>query len=146
MFALHYYCSWLGSFVPERDRLGKLEVRYDPRDISHIYVRDPDTRSFRPVGRRDGRIEPVTLWEHDAERAQLRAINQRSSIEKVALRREISAIADAAKLSKRERRDAVRRAHATAAKKPYASIAPSEAPANRAQPKRQKNRLPVEDW
>lgn len=146
MFALHYYCSWLGSFVPERDRLGKLEVRYDPRDISHIYVRDPDTRSFRPVGRRDGRIEPVTLWEHDAERAQLRAINQRSSIEKVALRREISAIADASKLSKRERRDAVRRAHATAAKKPYASIAPGEAPANRAHPKRQKNRLPVEDW
>jgi putative transposase len=146
MFALHYYAPWLGSLVPERDRLGKLEVRYDPRDISHIYVRDPETRSFRPVERRDGCREPITLWEHDADRAQLRAANYRSSIDKVALRREISAIADAAKLSKLERRDAVRRAHATAAKKPYASIAPGEAPANRAHPVRQKNRLPVEDW
>lgn len=81
-----------------------------------------------------GCLKPMTLWEHDADRAQLRAANHRSSIDKVALRREISAIADAAKLSKLERRDAVRRAHATAAIKPYASIIPGEAPANRAHP------------
>lgn len=62
MFALHYYAPWLGSLVPERDRLGKLEVRYDPRDISHIYVRDPETRSFRSIERRDGCLEPMTLW------------------------------------------------------------------------------------
>ncbi|MFX4798074.1 Mu transposase C-terminal domain-containing protein, partial [Acinetobacter baumannii] len=85
------------SLVPERDRLGKLEVRYDPRDISHIYVRDPETRSFRSIERRDGCLEPMTLWEHEAYRTQLRDTNHRSSIEKVALRREISAIADAAK-------------------------------------------------
>ena len=30
-----YYAEWLGGLVPERDRIGKLEVRYDPRDISH---------------------------------------------------------------------------------------------------------------
>lgn len=146
MFALHYYSPWLGSLVPERDRLGKLEVRYDPRDISHIYVRDPETRSFRPVERRDGCLEPMTLWEHDAYRAQLRAANHRSSIDKVALRREISAIADAAKLSKREKRDAVRRAHAAAAKKPYATNAPEETVAQARHPVRQKKRLPVEDW
>ncbi|MCA2371170.1 transposase [Agrobacterium genomosp. 3 str. CIP 111-78] len=146
MFALHYYSPWLGSLVPERDRLGKLEVRYDPRDISHIYVRDPETRSFRPVERRDGCLEPMTLWEHDAYRAQLRAANHRSSIDKVALRREISAIADAAKLSKREKRDAVRRAHAAAANKPYATSAPEETAAQVRHPVRQKKRLPVEDW
>ncbi|WP_309500835.1 MULTISPECIES: Mu transposase C-terminal domain-containing protein [unclassified Neorhizobium] len=83
MFALHYYAPWLGSPVPDRDRLGKLEVRYDPRDISHIYVRHPETRSFRPVERRDGCLEPMTLWEHDAHRAQLRAANHRSSIANV---------------------------------------------------------------
>ena len=44
MFAVHYYASWLGGLIPQRDRLGKLEVRYDPRDISHIYVRDPEGR------------------------------------------------------------------------------------------------------
>lgn len=143
---LHYYSPWLGSLVPDRDRLGKLEVRYDPRDISHIYVRDPETRSFRAVERRDGSFEPMTLWEHDADRAQLRAANRRSSIDKVALRREISAIADAAKLSKREKRDAVRRAHAAAAQKPYATNDSYETPAHRNHPVRQKDRLPVEDW
>jgi putative transposase len=43
MFAMHYYSPRLGIFLPKRDRLGKLEVRYDPRDISHVYVRDPET-------------------------------------------------------------------------------------------------------
>lgn len=146
MFALHYYAPWLGSLVPERDRLGKLEVRYDPRDISHIYVRDPETRSFRSIERRDGCLEPMTLWEHEADRTQLRATNHRSSIEKVALRREISAIADAAKLSKRERRDAVRRAHAVSAEKPYARSDSEKNSAQENHPVRQKKRLPVEDW
>jgi putative transposase len=146
MFALHYYAPWLGSLVTERDRLGKLEVRYDPRDISHIYVRDPETRLFRPVERRDGCLETMTLWEHDADRAQLRAANHRSSIDKVSLRREISAIADAAKLSKRAKRDAVRRAHAAAAKKPCATSVAEENATHESHPVRQKKRLPVEDW
>ncbi|MFK4532041.1 transposase InsO family protein [Bradyrhizobium ottawaense] len=30
MFALDYYSPWLGCLVPQRDRLGRLEVRYDP--------------------------------------------------------------------------------------------------------------------
>ena len=120
MFALHYYSPWLGVLVPERDRLGKLEVRYDPRDISHIYVRDPETRQFRPVERRDHQRTPLTLWEHEAERAGRRAINQRSNAEKVAFRREIAAIAETAKSSKRRLRDTVRKAHAAAAEKPYA--------------------------
>ncbi|PDT43769.1 transposase, partial [Sinorhizobium fredii] len=145
MFALHYYSSWLGIFVPERDRLGKLEVRYDPRDISHIYVRDPETRLFRPVERRDGQLTPLTLWEHEAERARRRAMNQRSSIDKVAFRREIAAIAEATKPSRRRLRDALRSAHAAAAQKPYAATK-AQAPAPKEHPARQKNRLPVEDW
>jgi putative transposase len=146
MFALHYYSPWLGAFVPERDRLGKLEIRYDPRDISHIYVRDPETRLFRPVGRRDSRVESLTLWEHDAERTRRRTTNQRSSLDKVALRREISAIAASAKVSKRELRDAVRSAHAAAVQKPHALLAPADTPDHQAHPVRQKNRLPIEDW
>lgn len=145
MFALHYYSPWLGAFVPERDRLGKLEVRYDPRDISHIYVRDPETRQFRPVERRDGQLTSVTLWEHEAERARRRAANHQSSTQKVALRREITAIVEAAKPSKRQLRDAVRNSHAGAAEKPYAVMQPP-APSSAEHPPRQKSRLPVEDW
>ncbi|AYG61815.1 Mu transposase C-terminal domain-containing protein [Rhizobium jaguaris] len=144
MFALHYYSPWLGILVPERDRLGKLEVRYDPRDISHIYVRDPETQLFRPVERRDGQLTPLTLWEHWAGRAHRRAINQRSSVEKVALRREIAAITEAAKSPRSRLRAAVRSAHAAAAN-PHA-VTETQATAPAEHPVRQKNRLPVEDW
>lgn len=92
MFAMHYYSPWLSAIVPERDRLGRLEVRYDPRDISHVYVRDPETRQFRPVERRDGQLTSVTLWEHEAERTRRRAANHRSSTEKVAIRRDGKAL------------------------------------------------------
>lgn len=145
MFALHYYSPWLGALVPQRNRLGKLEVRYDPRDISHLYVRDPETRLFRAVERRDGQLASLTMWEHEAERTGRRAMNQRSSIEKVAFRREITAIAKAAKSSKGQLRDAVRSAHAAAAAKPY-ETSRVQAPAALEHPPRQKNRLPVEDW
>lgn len=145
MFALHYYSPWLGVLVPQRDRLGKLEVRYDPRDISHVYIRDPETRQFRPVERRDGHLAPLTLWEHEADRAFRRSTNHRSSVEKAAFRREIAAIVDAAKPSKRQMRDAVRGAHAAAAAKPYEAMRPQE-PTPTEHPAREKRGLPVEDW
>ncbi|WP_428413373.1 hypothetical protein [Pararhizobium sp.] len=63
----------------------------------------------------------MTLWEHEAERARRRTNNQRSNVEKVAFRREIAAIAETAKSSKRRLRDSVRNAHAAVAEKPYAS-------------------------
>ena len=145
MFALHYYSPWLGILVPQRDRLRKLEVRYDPRDISHVYIRDPETQQFRPVERRDGHLAPLTLWEHEADRAFRRSTNHRSSVEKAAFRREIATIVDAAKPSKRQMRDAVRGAHAAAAAKPYEAMQ-LQAPALAEHPPRQKRRLPVEDW
>lgn len=145
MFALDYYSQWLGGLVPQRDRLGKLEVRYDPRDISHIYIRDPETREFRPVERRDGFLAPVTLWEHEGDRAHRRATNARSDVEKVTLRRRITEIAGGQKPSKVDLRNAVRRTHAAGASKPYdAMSSPTPAPAEH--PVRQKRRLPVEDW
>jgi putative transposase len=145
MFALHYYAPWLGVLVPQRDGLGKLEIRYDPRDISHVYVRDPETRQYRPVERRDGRLTSLTLWEFEAERARRRTANQRSSVEQVVLRREIASIASAAKPSKSQLRDAVRSAHAAATVKPYSAIRPPE-PATAEHPVRPKRTLPVEDW
>lgn len=35
--------------VAHRDRLDLLDLCYDPRDISHVYVKDPDTQAWRPV-------------------------------------------------------------------------------------------------
>ena len=146
MFALDYYSPWLGRLVPLRDRLGRLEVRYDPRDISRIYVRDPETREFRPVARRDGRLAPMTLWEHRDERARRRAANARSETEKVALQRRIAEIVGGSKPAKAVLRDAVRRTHAAEAGKPHEALRPSEPDAPAASPVRERRRLPVEDW
>jgi putative transposase len=145
MFAVHYYASWLGGLIPQRDRLGKLEVRYDPRDISHIYVRDPESRHFRPVERRDGRLASLTLWEHEAERARRRDANHRSSVAKVEFRREIAAIVETAKPPRSQLRNAVRGLHAGASQKPFAAMQ-AKAPVISPHPSRQKSRLPVEDW
>lgn len=145
MFAQDYYSPWLGALVPQRDRLGKLEVRYDPRDISHVYVRDPETREFRAVERRDGTLVPMTLWDHNADRLHRRAAGARTNVEQVALRRGIAEIVGGSKSPKVERRDAVRRTQAANAAKPYdAMVGPTPAPPEH--PVRQKRRLPVEDW
>ncbi len=145
MFALDYYSDWLGGLVPRRDRLDKLEVRYDPRDISHVYVRDPDTREFQAVARRDGIKVPITLWEHEADRSRQRGAGARTHVEKVELRRRIAEIAGQPKSVKAELRDAVRRAHAAEAAKPYDAMQqPTPVPIEH--PQRQKRRLQVEDW
>lgn len=145
MFALEYYSTWLGVLVPQRDRLGKLDVRYDPRDISRVYVRDPDTREFRAVERRDGRLVPMTLWEHEGDRFYQRAAGARTAIEKVAIRRRIAEISGGRKPSKADLRAAVRRKHAAEAAKPYDAMR-EPTPAPPMHPARQKRRLPVEDW
>lgn len=145
LFALHYYSSWIGRLVPERDRLSKLEVRYDPRDISQIFVRDPETQAFRAVERRDGVVANITLWEHRAERARRRDLSRRSSAEIVSLRREMTTIAETAERSKRRLRNAARGIHAATAEKRMAET--SEAvPLQSIQQERPKARLRVEDW
>ncbi|MEO6382240.1 MAG: Mu transposase C-terminal domain-containing protein [Nitrobacter sp.] len=145
LFAMTYYAPWLGRLVPERDRIGKLEVRYDPRDISHVYVRDPHSDDFLPVARRDGVTTPLTLWEHIQHRGDARAAHARSDVEKVAIRRQIAGIAESARQKKAVLRQAVRAAHAAAGQKPYQAKTP-QAPAPPQHPLRQKRRLPVEEW
>ncbi len=146
LFALDYYSSWLGVLVPRRDRLSRLEVRYDPRDISHIYVRDPDSGEFQPVRRRDGRLAPTTLWEHEADRALRRAAHARSETQKVGLKREIAGIVAGSKPSKGELREAVRRSHAAEASKLHEAMRPAASEETAERPVREKRRLPVELW
>lgn len=152
--AIDYYAPWLGELVPRRDRIGKLAMRTDPRDLSHIYLRHPDTGAFLAVGRRDGRTGAITLWEHEQARALRRSLAGGPE-SRAALRRAIRAIADDAKrpivgantikMSKHERRQAARTALAQAAPKPHqALVSPPTPPAPH--PARARNPLPVEDW
>ena len=153
LFALHYYAPWLGVLVPERDRLGKLEIRYDPRDISRIYVRDPADAKFRVAMRRDGVTTSLTLWEHLRDRREKRAAQARRATEKIALSREIGAIVAEARAtkprmprsSKAELRDELRAAQAAEAPKPFQTMEPIGAPPE-PHPARAKRLLPIESW
>ncbi len=136
MFALDYYSHWLGAHVPDRDVLGKMHVKYDKRDISYVYVRDPQTKLFRPVERRDGNRAPITLWQHQSDRSRKRRESSRSWTQKVAIRREMKSIVDVAKrkkprlpLNKPGSREHVRAIHAAGASKPYQTMKPVERPA-----------------
>ena len=97
LFAIDYFEQWLGPLVARRDRLPPLDLCYDPRDISRIYIADPDTRIWRPVRRRDGVTMPITLWQHEADRGRTRESQQRPAQEKTLLRREIAATVAGAK-------------------------------------------------
>ena len=153
MFALDYYSPWLGVFVPQRDRLDPLDVRWDPRDISHIYVRNPEDGNFRPVERRDGTKDSITLWQHQRDRRNKRAENTRTPIEKMAIPREIDEIVSAArknkpkltKMRKSEARALVRARHAAKAPKPYQSMKAPEQP-TAPHPSRPKRVLPLDEW
>jgi putative transposase len=87
----------------------------------------------------------MTLWQHQGDRARRRATNARSDVEKVTLRRRIAEIAGGSKPSKAALRDAVRSNHAAEAPKPHEAMRPP-LPAHAEHPRRQKRRLPVEDW
>lgn len=151
--AIDYYAPWLGELVPDRDRLGKLEMRYDPRDLSHIYLRHPRSLAFLPLGRRDGRLTPLTLWEHERDRAMRRALAGGGPQTRVELRRVIRAIGAQARRPaagstgasmKSARRAAARSALAAAAAKPR-QLAP-EVSAAAEHSVRERRLLPVEEW
>lgn len=147
LFAIDYFEHWLGPFVPRRDRLAPLDLCYDPRDISRIYIADPDTRVWRPVRRRDGVTMPVTLWQHEADRTRQRESQQRSVQDKTMLRREIATTVAGAKSAKAQLREMTRARHAAGATKPYqATGAVSEAANPGPEPDRPRRVFPVETW
>lgn len=54
---------------PLKERL--FEVRYDPRDISKIWVLDPNTGQYIEAVFADPSKRPISKWEHDAQHRRL---------------------------------------------------------------------------
>lgn len=147
LFAIDYFEHWLGPLVARRDRLEPLDLCYDPRDISRIYIADPDTRVWRPVGRRDGMTMSITLWQHEAGRARQRQTQQRPVQDKTILRREIAATVAGAKSKKAHLREMTRARHAASATKPYQDARTVSEVANPGpEPDRPRRVFPIETW
>ena len=126
LHSIFYYddvlTAWLG--VGRR-----LRVRYDPRDLSCVFLEDPAGRHW-PVRYRDLGRPPITLWEQRAAVKELRArgrglVDEQRIFEAVEARRAL--VAGAVARSRTARREAQRAAHlqgATAAGRPPAVPGP----------------------
>lgn len=106
-FGLAYYSHDLDRYIVNADRYDKLLIRHDPRNISRIYVRLPDTGAYLPVGRRDGNTTPVSVWEHRAERQRKRLYGKAYASDRAQAREDIrGSVQEAVSVAARRRRAA----------------------------------------
>lgn len=131
LFGIHYWDNVL-SPIAGRSNTPHL-IKYDPRDLSRVHLRDGDGVHWA-IPYRDLSRPPVTLWEHRAATAQLRAEGQ-AAVDEDALFRVIgeqrAAAAAAVARTAKARRDAERNRRARGrptGERPPPRTAPSEEP------------------
>ncbi|MFZ2316106.1 MAG: Mu transposase C-terminal domain-containing protein [Gammaproteobacteria bacterium] len=59
-----YYSNALSPMIANRKKYGPFIIRRDPRDISHIYILDPESHTYLEIPYRTLSRPTVTLWEH----------------------------------------------------------------------------------
>ena len=67
-----YYNNALRPWIQTRDRPEPLLIRRDPRDLSRIFVLDPERRDYLEIPYRTLSRPSITLWEHRIARKRLR--------------------------------------------------------------------------
>lgn len=109
---VHYFSNALKPWISRRDSLARFVLRRDPRDISRIWVLDPDGIEYLEVPYRTMANPAVSVWEHRQALVRLRERGV-AQVDEAALFRMIDQmrhIAETAeKTTKRTRREAVRR-------------------------------------
>ncbi|MEO8250645.1 MAG: Mu transposase C-terminal domain-containing protein [Burkholderiales bacterium] len=110
-----FHIRYWDAVLPSIAALGEpMLVRYDPRNLSKVYVAGPDSR-FHPIPYADLKLPPITLWEQRAAIAKLRkdgqdAPGQAKMFEAVRIQRELvdsaSAKTKAARRQVQRRKDA----------------------------------------
>ncbi|GAA4976436.1 putative transposase [Nonomuraea thailandensis] len=123
---VQYYSDALKPWIARRDRLEKFVLRRDPRDLSRIWVLDPDGHAYLPVPYRTLARPPISVWEQRAAIARLRRdgraqVDENALFAMVEQMRQITE--NAAATTRRARRDTERRL-ATPAPRPDAPAPP----------------------
>jgi putative transposase len=121
-----YYADVLKPWIARRDRLERFVIRRDPRDLSRVWVLDPEGVGYVEVPYRMASRPAITVWEQRRAVARLRE-QGRARVDEAALFRAIEQMraltATAARASRRARRDGARRAHLTAsAPRPHLEV------------------------
>ncbi|MDM7457050.1 MAG: DDE-type integrase/transposase/recombinase [Tepidimonas sp.] len=124
---IHYYTDALKPWIARRDRLSAFLIRRDPRDISRIWVLEPEGQHYLEVPYRTLSHPAVTLWEQRQALAKLRQLG-REQVDESALFRMIGQMREivttAQKATRKARRDADRRQHLKASVPPDKPIPP----------------------
>lgn len=122
---VQYFSDALKPWIARREQLDRFVIRRDPRDLSRIWVLDPEGLTYLDVPYRRTSHPPVTLWEQRAAVAALRAAG-REEVDEESLFRTIATMRDvvktAAASTKRARRQADR--HTPAANPGRAKLPP----------------------
>ncbi|MDH4742520.1 DDE-type integrase/transposase/recombinase [Sphingomonas sp. CBMAI 2297] len=109
-----YYTDALKPWIARRDHLQPFLIRRDPRDISRIWVLEPEGALYLEVPYRTLAHPAVTLWEQREALTKLRQ-QGRHQVDESALFRMIGQmreiVATAQKATRKARRDADRRQH-----------------------------------
>ncbi|MET7300160.1 DDE-type integrase/transposase/recombinase [Embleya sp. NPDC005575] len=109
---VQYYSDALKPWIACRERLSRFVLRRDPRDISRIWVLDPDGTAYVEVPYRTLSRPPISVWEQKAATARLREagraeVDENALFAMVARMREITDAAAAT--TRKARRDTQRR-------------------------------------
>lgn len=148
---IHYYADALKPWIARRDRLPTFLIRLDPRDISRIWVLEPEGLHYLEIPYRTLSHPAVTLWEQRQALAKLRQ-QGREQVDESALFRMIGQMREivttAQKATRKARRDADRRQHLKTSAPPNKPTPPETSAANP-----QVNNLPpakpfdqIEEW
>ncbi|WP_420240066.1 Mu transposase C-terminal domain-containing protein (plasmid) [Telmatobacter bradus] len=148
---IHYYADVLKPWIALRDRLPTFLIRRDPRDISRIWVLEPEGQHYLEIPYRTLSHPAVTLWEQRQALAKLRQAG-REQVDESALFRMIGQMRDivttAKKATRKARRDADRRKHLKASAPPDKPVPPDSGIAD-SQTERQSPAQPfdqIEEW
>ncbi len=148
--SLHSIFYWSNALSVWVGRPQKMIVRYDPRDLSRIYLLAPDGQYY-DLSYRDLRRPPITLWEHELARKRLRE-EGRARVDEAAIfhavERMRSIAEQAARESKLARRQRERRLRLIQGGRvdPAAGDAPAVNDQEEDTRKPWERMLPVEEW
>ena len=125
---IRYYADALKPWIARRDHLSAFLIRRDPRDVSRVWVLEPEGKYYLEVPYLTLAHPAVTLWEQRRALARLRELGH-EKVDEASLFRMIGQMRDivamAQKATRKTRREADRRRHLTAKPPPPALVPPS---------------------
>jgi putative transposase len=112
---VHYFANLLKPWIARRESMGQFIIRRDPRDISRVWVLEPEGHQYVEVPYRSISNPVVSVWEHRQALARLRErgaaqMDEAALFRMIEQMREVSETAE--KTTKRVRREAERRKQA----------------------------------